>query len=65
MINELAKRYQQRAEVLFDPIIAIAYGPCPLCDDQIGPLPALSRRDNRTYICSRCGLIEALEGRKR
>jgi ribosomal protein L37AE/L43A len=25
------------------------------------PMPALSRRDNKTYICSDCGMQEALE----
>ena len=28
------------------------------------PLPALSRRDNKTYICSDCGMQEALEDSK-
>ena len=28
------------------------------------PMPALSRRDNRTYICSDCGMQEALEDNK-
>ena len=28
------------------------------------PLPALSRRDNKTYICSDCGMQEALEDAK-
>lgn len=30
--------------------------PTPRC-----PYPALSRRDNRTYICSPCGTEEALQ----
>lgn len=25
------------------------------------PFPALSRRDNKTYICSNCGQLEAFE----
>jgi len=25
------------------------------------PFPALSRRDNKTYVCSGCGTVEALE----
>ena len=28
------------------------------------PMPALSRRDNKTYICSDCGMQEALEDAK-
>jgi hypothetical protein len=41
---------------------------CPICD---GPIPnaeyegqykgALSRRDNKTEICSDCGVMEAVE----
>lgn len=27
--------------------------------------PALSRKDNKTYICSECGVEEALEGFKK
>ena len=41
---------------------------CPRCgggipnDAQEGEYPgALSRRDNKTYICSECGTLEALE----
>lgn len=30
----------------------------PLTDP---PFPAVSRRDNATYICSHCGIVEALE----
>ena len=32
---------------------------CPRCDSQIVEFPALSRRDNTTEICSRCGKEEA------
>ena len=34
---------------------------CPLCDKTITGFPALSRRDNSTYICSDCGTVEAME----
>lgn len=34
---------------------------CPRCHQPIGEDPALSRRDNKTYICSQCGTAEALE----
>ena len=33
---------------------------CPICGQEIN-YPALSRRDNKTEICSNCGVIEALE----
>lgn len=34
---------------------------CPRCHQPIGEYPALSRRDNKTKICSQCGTLEALE----
>ena len=34
---------------------------CPKCKGDIVGHPALSRVDNRTEICSDCGLLEALE----
>lgn len=34
---------------------------CPRCGGPLGKRPALSRRDNKTDICSKCGLAEALE----
>lgn len=38
---------------------------CPKCKDPLGDRPALSRRDNKTDICSNCGLLEALEDAQR
>ena len=34
---------------------------CPHCEQQMSRFPALSRRDNKTLICSDCGRREALE----
>lgn len=34
---------------------------CPICGKTYSEYPALSRRDNKTYICPDCGLVEALE----
>ena len=34
---------------------------CPKCGNKIVGYPAISRRDNKTEICSYCGQIEALE----
>ena len=34
---------------------------CPRCYQPIGKYAALSRRDNKTNICSQCGTLEALE----
>lgn len=33
---------------------------CPKCNKPYSTPPALSRVDNETYICSDCGLMEAL-----
>lgn len=33
---------------------------CPICGKEIGKYPALSRKDNKTEICSNCGMLEAL-----
>lgn len=34
---------------------------CPKCGKEYTDYPAISRRDNKTEICSECGLAEALE----
>ena len=34
---------------------------CPKCGGLLGKRPALSRRDNKTDICSECGYKEAME----
>ncbi len=34
---------------------------CPYCKQAIVGYPALSRVDNRTEICSECGMLEALK----
>ena len=34
---------------------------CPICKNKIIGRPALSRKDNKTKICSQCGTNEALE----
>lgn len=34
---------------------------CPKCGKTYTTYPALSRRDNRTEICGKCGTREALE----
>lgn len=33
---------------------------CPLCGKPYSGVPALSRTDNKTYICSDCGTKQAL-----
>lgn len=34
---------------------------CPKCKKEIKGYPAISRKDNKTKICSDCGIREALE----
>lgn len=34
---------------------------CPLCESVYTCYPAVSRRDNKTYICSLCGMDEAMQ----
>lgn len=34
---------------------------CPICNKELGQYPALSRQDNKTKICSECGMKEALQ----
>lgn len=34
---------------------------CPRCHKKAYGYPALSRHDNKTYICSECGVAEAME----
>lgn len=34
---------------------------CPICKNKIIGYPAISRKDNKTEICSQCGTKEALE----
>lgn len=41
--------------------IAKKFRKCPLCGKMYSEPPALSRKDNKTEICSLCGTREALE----
>lgn len=34
---------------------------CPKCNKELGEYPAISRKDNKTEICSNCGMLEALD----
>lgn len=38
---------------------------CPICHNYINGYPALSRKDNKTEICSNCGTLEALKDLKK
>lgn len=37
------------------------YPVCPICGKDYSGYPAISRKDNKTKICSACGTIEALK----
>ena len=34
---------------------------CPVCGKKYYDHPAISRKDNKTEICSKCGTLEAVE----
>lgn len=34
---------------------------CPECGKEYSSHPALSRKDNKTMICPKCGMMEALD----
>lgn len=33
---------------------------CPICKNKYNDYPAISRTDNRTEICPKCGQLEAM-----
>ena len=35
---------------------------CPICGEEYAEPPAISRIDNKTEICSSCGIREAVSG---
>lgn len=42
-------------------MLKVMQEPCPRCEMQLSTHPALSRADDRTAVCSICGVDEALE----
>ena len=34
---------------------------CPICGKEYTDYPAISRKDNKTEICPRCGVMESLD----
>lgn len=36
------------------------YPVCPICEKDYSEHPAISRKDNKTKICSACGMAEAI-----
>lgn len=37
------------------------YQVCPICNKEFNCYPAISRKDNKTEICPKCGMMEALD----
>ena len=54
-IEEAEKKFQ-----FISPEVFRIYPVCPICKNDYHEHPAISRRDNKTKICSICGLQEAL-----
>lgn len=39
----------------------LIYPVCPICNREYEEPPAISRKDNKNKICSKCGMLEALK----
>lgn len=62
--KEAALRHIKSGRILTTPVseFRLANGKeCPICQSKFIGMGALSRRDNKTEICSQCGVNEALE----
>lgn len=46
---------------IIDPTLFKVYPVCPVCNKDYDEHPAISRKDNKTKICSECGIKEALD----
>lgn len=53
---------RKMAKTLYDAMEDLGIRICPICGNEYTDHPAISRRDNITEICPRCGTHEALEG---
>lgn len=52
------------AKTMYDVMKELGIKICPKCKNEYTGHPALSRVDNKTEICSKCGSLEALEAFK-
>lgn len=50
----------EEACLKINPEIFKIYPVCPLCGEDYDGYPAISRKDNKTKICSKCGTNESL-----
>jgi predicted RNA-binding Zn-ribbon protein involved in translation (DUF1610 family) len=49
------------SKTLYDVMEDLGIRICPACGNEYTDHPAISRKDNMTEICPRCGMKEALE----
>lgn len=49
------------AKSLYDVMEELGIRICPICGNEYTEHPAISRKDNETEICPRCGTNEAVE----
>ena len=56
------KTYQEALDVIQENELHNfeVYPVCPICGEDYSDPPAISRKDNKTEICSKCGIGEAL-----
>lgn len=59
------EKYQNRLDENEIPYDNTSEKKCPKCGKTYTEYPALSRRDNKTYICPQCGTDEAMEDFKK
>ena len=59
VIEEVQDKVQENKEEI--PYDNTTEKECPICHKKYTQFPAVSRRDNKTYICPQCGVDEAIE----
>lgn len=52
----------KKEKTLYDVMNDLGIKICPICGNEYTDYPAISRRDNVTEICPKCGQKEAIEG---
>ena len=58
--KDIADKTSKDLNKRFDPLYFNVVGVCPSCNKDYEGYSAISRRDNKTHICSECGMHEAL-----
>lgn len=49
------------SKTLYDVMEELGIRICPICGNEYTEHPAISRKDNETEICPKCGMIEAID----